>query len=725
MERLGGGLAPGTVFAGHRIEEIAGRGGMGVVYRATHIALDHVVALKVISPDLVGDEHFRQRFQSEFRIAVSIRHPNVVSVHHAGEEEGLLFVTMDFIEGTDLRGLVTREGWLDPSAAGAILGQVAAALDAAHSKGLIHRDIKPGNVLIEHRPGGDHAYLTDFGLARAIDSQTGLTASGAFIGTIDYAAPEQIQGDRLDARTDIYALGCLLYEMLSGSTPFAKQTEKVAKMYAHLQEPPPDLRELRPELPADLAGAVTRAMAKDPDERFQSAGDLGRAARAAIEGRLVSDEERTVATGLAAPAAAGTAAAQTAASPGPVPAVQEPTAPHQPSAEETAAAPRPVEATAPHSPSTKTARTRAIDEPPPDEPGTVPVTTPPAPESGPTEPLPRRDATARRRRLAALGIVAAVAAAAVVAVIALSGGGDETAPVADAGAGDGGGGDQQGLGDAEVLPGQIPVAGFPVGIAVGFDTVWIGSRFGGTLTEIDPKTKDTIATIDALAAPEGVTVGPASVYVAESDASIVLRIDPESGSQTEIPTGGQPRAIAHGGPGIYVTNADSNTVTPVEIGPDTAEPLAEIHVGQEPHGIAIGEGSVWVTNRTDGTVTRIDEKTDEVLGTITVGANPKGVAVESGTVWVANTDDDTVTPIDAGSGMPGEAISVADEPRGVTAGFGSVWVANGGGAVTRIDPQTRETQEMPVGASPEEVAAGEKFVYVTDGEGDAVYRIRP
>ncbi len=327
MERLSGNLPDGTIFAGHRIEGIAGRGGMGVVYRATHLVLDHVVALKVISPDLVGDESFRQRFQTESRIAVSIRHPNVVSVHHAGEEEGLLFVTMDYVEGTDVRGLLNREGFLGPDDAVAILTQVAAALDAAHSRGLIHRDIKPGNVLIEHRDEGDHAYLTDFGLARAIDSQTGLTASGAFIGTIDYAAPEQIKGERLDARTDVYALGCLLHEMLAGSTPFAKQTEKVAKMYAHLQEPPPDLRELRPEVPAALADAVARSMAKDPEKRFQSAGDLGRAAVAAVEGRTVSEEERTVAIGQAAPA---TVASATAAAAPPTAPLEEPTAPHPP-----------------------------------------------------------------------------------------------------------------------------------------------------------------------------------------------------------------------------------------------------------------------------------------------------------------------------------------------------------------------------------------------------------
>ncbi len=274
------------------------------------------------------------------------------------------------------------------------------------------------------------------------------------------------------------------------------------------------------------------------------------------------------------------------------------------------------------------------------------------------------------------------------------------------------------------MPGEIAVDGFPVGIAVGFDHLWVGSRNGGTLTEIDPKTKETVNTIENLPAPEGVTVGPASIYVALSEENAVLRINGDTGEQSRIPVGVTPRAIAHA-EGIYVTNAGSNTVTPVDTSKTTATPLDPIPVGTEPHGIAIGEGFVWVTNRGDGTVSQIGEKSNEVVETITVGANPKGIAVEGGTVWVANTDDDTVTPIDAASGKPGEPIAVADEPRGVTAAFGSVWVANGGGAVTRIDPATEETQEMAAPGSPEEVAGGEKFLYVSGGEGEAVYRVRP
>jgi serine/threonine protein kinase len=234
-------LSRGAVFAGHRIEGVAGRGGMGTVYRATHLALDHVVALKVISTELAADEGFRERFRSESRVAVSLRHPNVVPIHHAGEEDGLLFVTMDLIDGPDLRRLLIAGGPLEPERAASLVGQVASALDVAHSRGLVHRDIKPGNVLVEDRgDDGEHAYLTDFGLAKRFDaSGAGLTGTGAFVGTLDYVAPEQIRGDRVDARTDVYALGCVLYEAIAGRSPFGDREENVAKIYAHLQDEPP------------------------------------------------------------------------------------------------------------------------------------------------------------------------------------------------------------------------------------------------------------------------------------------------------------------------------------------------------------------------------------------------------------------------------------------------------------------------------------------------------
>ena len=294
-------LSPGTVFAGHRIEGVAGRGGMGIVYRATHLALDHVVALKVISPKLAGDARFRRRFADECRHSVQLRHPNVVQIHHAGEEDGLLFVTMDLIEGTDLRGILNRDGALGIEDSIRIVSEVASALDAAHALGLVHRDIKPGNVMVEDADGGERVFLTDFGLARHVEATSGVTATGAFVGTLDYVAPEQIMGERVDARADVYSLACVLFELVSGNPPFASREDKIEKMYAHLRDDPPRLRVMEPDAPEELDATVARALAKDPEERFPSAGDLARAATAALEGEATQHSERSVATGAAAP----------------------------------------------------------------------------------------------------------------------------------------------------------------------------------------------------------------------------------------------------------------------------------------------------------------------------------------------------------------------------------------------------------------------------------------
>jgi serine/threonine protein kinase len=286
----------GSVFAGHRIDAVAGRGGMGVVYVATHLALNRRVALKLITPELAADEGFRERFKQESMTAASIDHPNVIPIFHAGEEDGKLYITMRYVEGTDLREMITRKGKIVPGDAARIISEVAAALDAAHAHGLVHRDVKPANVLMG---GSGQAYLTDFGLTKHAGSASGLTKTGMFVGTLDYIAPEQLQGGEVDARVDVYALGCVLYQSLTGNVPFPRDTEP-AKIWAHMQEPPPSVAP-HPDVPDQFEEVIRRAMAKKPDDRYPSAGDLGRAALAAAEARDVGTAERSVATGDAAP----------------------------------------------------------------------------------------------------------------------------------------------------------------------------------------------------------------------------------------------------------------------------------------------------------------------------------------------------------------------------------------------------------------------------------------
>jgi serine/threonine protein kinase len=265
-------IAVGSTFAGHRIDAVAGRGGMATVYRATDLALDRSVALKVITPRLAADPVFRERFERECRAAAAIEHPHVVQVFHAGEEDGLLYVTMRYVDGTDLATLLRAETRLEPSRAVRLVAQVAGALDAAHRRGLVHRDVKPANVLIAHHDGEEHAFLTDFGLTKQRE-ETALTRPGFAMGTADYMAPEQAKGEDVDARTDVYGLGCVLFQALSGAAPFQKGTD-LDKMWAHVHHPPPwllDACPAHPPLPRALAEAVHRALAKDPGERQRSA----------------------------------------------------------------------------------------------------------------------------------------------------------------------------------------------------------------------------------------------------------------------------------------------------------------------------------------------------------------------------------------------------------------------------------------------------------------------
>jgi serine/threonine protein kinase len=265
-------LPIGSEFAGYRIEEVAARGGMGVVYRATQLRLTRTVALKLVTPALARDASFQERFRREWMIAASLEHPNVIPVYEAGEDEGALYIAMRWVEGTDLRQLIDR-GPLEPARAAHIVAQVASALDAAHQRGLIHRDVKPANILIT---GEDHVYLTDFGLTKHATSISGLTKTGQWVGTVDYIAPEQIEGDTVTPQTDVYSLGCVLFECLTGRTPYQRENE-LARLWAHVYAEPPSVAEASPGIPAQLDDVVHRAMAKDPAERYASAGELARA----------------------------------------------------------------------------------------------------------------------------------------------------------------------------------------------------------------------------------------------------------------------------------------------------------------------------------------------------------------------------------------------------------------------------------------------------------------
>ena len=256
-------------IAGYRIEGVAGRGGMGVVYRAQHMHLGRTVALKLLNPELAASEEFRERFVREARAAAELEHPNIVPVYDAGEVEGRLYLAMKFIEGTDLARLLDQEGRLGPERTMPLLEQLASALDAAHDHGLIHRDVKPANALLD----GDRLYLTDFGLTRRVDSTRPLTATGRAVGTAAYLAPEQIRGEPLDRRVDVYALGCVMYQCLAGEPPYLRDTDMLI-MWAHVGAEAPSLSSVRSDLPSTVDRVIAKALAKAREDRYDTCGQL-------------------------------------------------------------------------------------------------------------------------------------------------------------------------------------------------------------------------------------------------------------------------------------------------------------------------------------------------------------------------------------------------------------------------------------------------------------------
>ena len=377
----------GAEFAGYRLESLAGHGGMSVVYRAEHQGLGRMVALKLLSPQLTEDEGFRERFQRESRIAAALEHPNVIPIYEAGDAQGVLYIAMRYVQGSDLKSLIKEEGPLPPERVSGLISQIAGALDAAHGKGLVHRDVKPANVLVaagHGQDGADHVYLSDFGVAKATASRA-LTKTGMFVGTAEYAAPEQIEGKPLDGRADVYSLGCVLYECLTGVPAYDRDSE-VALMYAHLLEPPPSACAKRGDLSPDVDAVIAKAMAKSPDDRYQTAKDLAIAAREALAARPA-----------AAPLAAG---ATVVASPS-------------------------------ESPSAAGAETVLAGTPPP-APGETVVQAPESAAAAPGEPArvePAPQAAAgggwSGRRLAIVGVVAALVLAGVVAAVVVAAGGDD------------------------------------------------------------------------------------------------------------------------------------------------------------------------------------------------------------------------------------------------------------------------------------------------------------
>ncbi|MFF4369741.1 serine/threonine-protein kinase [Streptomyces sp. NPDC001594] len=306
----------GKKIAGYLVESEIGRGGMAVVYRARDLRLDRTVALKLLAPELARNDTFRKRFAHESKVAAAIDHPHIVPVFEAGETDGLLYIAMRFVAGQDLRALLDRTGPLPVETAARIAGQVASALDAAHDHDLVHRDVKPGNILVADGTDSEHpehVYLTDFGLTKKSLSLTGFTSVGQFVGTLDYVAPEQIAGKPVDGRCDVYSLGCVVHEMLTGGPPFQRDDD-MALLWAHQFDPPPAPSSRRPQLTAAVDQVLAKALAKAPEDRWESCLEFTGALR-----RAGSAPAAPPVAGAVAGAAADAGALAQAAGPPPPP----------------------------------------------------------------------------------------------------------------------------------------------------------------------------------------------------------------------------------------------------------------------------------------------------------------------------------------------------------------------------------------------------------------------
>jgi streptogramin lyase/tRNA A-37 threonylcarbamoyl transferase component Bud32 len=632
-------LRVGTELAGYRIEAILGRGGMGTVYLAEHAKLRRKVALKLLSPELSDDPTFRERFIRESQVAASLDHPNIVPIYEADETDGQLYIAMRHVVGTDLEALISREGALAPEHVISIAHQLAGALDAAHERGLVHRDVKPANVLIAPASGSGplgHLYLSDFGLTKHQETAAGrLTRSGQFVGTVDYMAPEQIEGRPLDGRADVYSLGCVAFQCLTGQPPFRKDGD-VAVMYAHLREPPPKATELRPELPKDVDRVIARAMAKRSDDRYPTAGELAGALQDALPSAPVTVPARPARRGLGRGTLIGIGAGVAAIiavlivalvfsgdgdGAGPDPPDRSPASP---AAIDNAVAridaeTGQVEVTATGIPN---GTDIAFGE------GGVWVTTAPEQDLRHFDPVSGAlDARIQFEcRPGGFSTDLAIGAGAVWVSKGSQCGVVKVNPATD-------------LEVAHVLAAEFneTVVGR---IAFGGGRLWFLAQ--GDLSRVDPFRARVEATA-ALGGSDDLAVGEGAVWIADGLTDSLLRVSPSTLEVTEtLELQTTPDNLVVGGGRIWILNRVAGSV--IDVSPETGEVGDAIRVGDEPVDIVAGLDSVWVANHGDGTITRIDSTTRRVT-TIDVGGPPTSLAIDeaTGTVWVTIATCDAIT----------------------------------------------------------------------------------
>lgn len=672
----------GTEFGRYRLERLIGSGGMGDVYQAVDTERDRIVALKLLPPLFSGSAEFQERFRRESRVAARLRDPHIIPIHDFGEIDSRLYIDMRLVDrGRTVATLLREEGALPAERAVHLVGQIAEALDAAHGDGLIHRDVKPSNVLITDR---DFVYVMDFGIAHSVGQTAfGLTMSGSTVGTIDYMAPERFTNGPIDTRVDVYALGCLLHQCLTGRTPF-EGSEVPALMYAHVHVDPPRPSAVVPGLPDALDEVVVTAMAKDPEDRYATTGELGDAARAALG-----------ATATGPPRA--------------VPASERVTV-------VTPRSTRP-DVEVGDDPPTGPAVDPPADPPTEQQPPTRAPVPGPAPEGAPSD-GPAQAGRPRRQTIVVLaGSGVVVLALLAVLLVALRGGDDPGAGAVGAPAGaaavaPASSGTAQVLGSVTTpaTPGSLTVAPggrvayvanrdprvvTVVDLAAGaaIDTIpvpaapprFIAFSVDGTrayvsaytdddavnvVQVVDTATRDVVAVVPVDRRPYALAAAPdgRTVWVPSHDDATIDLLDTTTNTITgRLPVAANPHWVAFGGDRAYVANHESNLVTVMDAG--TGATLATVPVGVSPHALAPSpDGArVAVANYDDASVSIVDTATDQVVATPVVGAGPQYVsyAADGRHLYTANVQDGTVSVVDTATSRTTATVPVCSSPTSV------------------------------------------------------------
>jgi streptogramin lyase len=607
-------LRPDTTFAGYRIEAVVGRGGMGVVYRAVDLRLKRPVALKLIAPELAEEPRFRERFLRESELAASIDHPNIVPIYEAGEAGSALYLAMRYVEGTDLATLLEAEAPLEPARTVALLDQVADALDAAHEHGLVHRDVKPANVLIAPQRGREHCYLADFGLSRGAGGEQEPSLPSHLSGTVDYTAPEQIAHEPAGTSADVYSLACVLYECLAGKPPF-ERPRAMATLFAHTSEPPPSLRAARADLPEAIDAVILEGLAKEPEQRYATCRELTDAAREALglgvprltrRGFILAASTAVAALAAASAVAAVVLTRDTEQSAVPAAAAVVPVSENS-LVRIDPATNRPVAAI----PVGLGPERVLVGE------GSVWIAN--ATDRTLTEVDPETNAVLRTVDVAGVGRPGALAA------------GEGAIWIADRGTGV----QAQELWRYDPASGELtamPEPLHPFALAVGAGSVWVDDLLSGTL-RIDPATWAVVDPgLGFLGVPE---LGAGALWFIRVNPTRVVRVDPATNQVVKTIELGFPHdftvRMAVEEKSVWVTRPDEDAV--VRIDPSTGRVVDLVRVGRDPRDIVVGAGAVWVASGRDGTVTRIDPGTLDTT-VVEIGGSLRDLAFGEGAVWV-------------------------------------------------------------------------------------------